>query len=140
METEQHPFQKMTNVHTPDPKWVPLTREQVAALPDRTPVRVEWNDTALEGLLHREGTDDSHLCLRYGNGRYQWTGRLVLVATLHVHPEDVPADPDADRIERMAKAIHDLGCDCGELCEDDSPEAYRAMARAALAAYREEKA
>lgn len=138
METEQHPFQKMTNVHTPDPKWVPLTPDQVAALPDRTPVRVEWNDTALEGLLHREGTDDSHLCLRYGNGRYQWTGRLVPGATLHVHPEDVPADPG--RVERMARAIHDEGCGMYHSWSDCSvKDIYRRQARAALAALRKEE-
>lgn len=143
---------EMVTVPTPDGDvavpngeggWSALTREQVGLLPDRTPVRVEWDATAIEGLLHRESTDDMSLCLRYGDGRYQWTGRLALVYAVYVHPEDVP-DPEYDRIERVASAMFYIrvgrGAESWDDTSDRTKRLYRNDARDIIALALEEQA
>lgn len=76
------------------PEWVKITPEQVALLPDRTPVRVEEGGVVTEGLLSREATNAIAIYLHYGNGGHQWAGYLGVV-TVHARPQDVP-DDDAD--------------------------------------------
>lgn len=123
-------------------EWVPLTEEQVAALPDRTPVRVEGCGVVVEGLLHREETRDGGVSL-HNSGSHWWVGSLPH-AVVHVHSEDVPADPNTDLVERMAKAAYEdryygdryYGWD--QLAES-SKDIYRQQARSAPAAVREEK-
>lgn len=85
---------------TPEPKWVALTPEQVAALPDRTPVRVEGCGVVVEGLFSREATRDGGVSL-HNSGSHQWIGNLPH-AVVHVHPEDVP---DYRQIARAFLAV-----------------------------------
>lgn len=129
---------------TPDPEWVALTREQVAALPDRTPVRVEWEGVVSEGLLCAVRHLPESVYLHYVGGDKWWVGNLTYV-TVYVHPDDVPADPDADLVERMAKAAYETRYSGTALTKWDSTsetlrDIHRRQARAALAVVRGEQA
>lgn len=88
------------------PEWVALTREQVAALPDRTPVRVEWEGVVSEGLLCAVRHLPESVYLHHVGDDKWWVGNLTYV-TVRVRPEDVP-DPDADLIERAAREIEEV--------------------------------
>lgn len=134
-------------------EWVPLTREQVALLPDRTPVRIEDNGMAIEGLLRREETDDRIVYLLHRDGGYRYAAGHLDHAVVHVHPEDVPADPDADLVERMAKAAFDAAEEVASNAPTGRPhhaewddadslskDVHRAAVRAALAVLRGEQA
>ena len=131
-------------------EWVALTEGQVAALPDRTPVRLEWGGVVTEGALHREGTgcDEVHL---HHSGSSWWAGDMP-DATVRVHPEDVP-DPDPDLVERAAKAAFDAAEEVASNAPTGRPhraewddadslskDVHRAAVRAVIALVRGEQA
>ena len=129
---------------TPEPKWVALTREQVAALPDRTPVRVEWGGVVSEGLFCAARHLPESVYLHHVGDDKWWVGNLTYV-TVYVHPDDVDADPDADLVERMAKAAYETRYSGTALTEWDSTsetlrDIHRRQARAVLAVVRGEQA
>lgn len=134
-----------------EPEWVALTEDQVALLPDRTPVRVEWDGVVTEGPLHRDRTRTGGVNLHHAGGIW-WVGNTPRV-TVYVHPEDVPDDPDADLIERAAKAAFDAAEEVASNAPTGRPrhaewddadslskDVHRAAARAALAVFRGEQA
>ena len=92
-------------------EWVEVDEGERADLPDGVRLRDEWT-----------------------KGRWEDTIRLF------VHRDDLP-DPDADPVERMAKAIFASNYPNlrWESTGEDTQEHYRKAARAALAAYREEE-
>lgn len=118
-----------------EPEWVSLTEEQVAALPDRTPVRIEWGGVATEGPLHREQSRGNEVALHHSGGTW-WTGNMPNV-TVWVHPEDVP-DPLADLIERAARTLSEMATLKWDTLSEDSRELYRDRARTVIALAREE--
>ena len=68
--------------------------------------------------------------------RHEWAlARGADSSRRFVHRDDLP-DPDADAVERMAKAIFESHNDRWEGWSEDVQEHYRDSARAALAAYR----
>lgn len=131
----------MLDATTPDattPEWVPLAPEQVALLPDRTSVRVEWGGVVTEGPLHREQTRGGEVSLYHSGSHGWWIGRLPNV-TVWVHPEDVP-DPLADLIERAARTLSEMATLKWDTLSEDSRELYRDRARTVLAVFRGEQA
>jgi hypothetical protein len=71
----------------------------------------------------------------YVSGRYQQTVQY------YVHPDDVPTDPDAGLVERVARVLFDRDADATGAPDKhfDLPvvrDAYRASARNALAVIR----
>lgn len=116
---------------TPEPQWIALTPEQVAALPDRAPVRVEFEGVSTEGPLHRERTRDDSIYLHYSAGIW-WAGPLPR-AVIHAHPDDVP-DPEADLIERAAREIEEVISTSARWSD------YQRAARAVIAMVRGEQA
>ena len=69
--------------------------------------------------------------------RQEWERGAPDGVRYFAHRDDLP-DPDADAVERMAKAIFESHNERWEDLADVLREHYRRAARAALAAYREE--
>lgn len=124
---------------TPEPEWVALTEEQVALLPDRALVRVECGGVVTEGALHRERTRIGGVNLHHSGG-YWWAGDMPDV-TVYARQQDVP-DPDADLIERAARAAYEATpfMLTWDEVNDRTRGPLRAAARAVIAMVRGEQA
>lgn len=118
-------------------EWVALTEGQVAALSDRTLVRVEWGGVATEGALHRDRTCNGSVNLHHSDA-FWWAGDTPRV-TVYVHPEDM-LDPDADLIEQAARAAYGDRHYLWDHLAESSKDVYRRQARAVLAVFRGEQA
>ena len=123
--------------HRPQsPQWQPIEPDQIRA-GMRIRMVVVWGDrlTTHTGVAHH--TDDEGDWVTEDDWRLTgWSGPI----TCEVDPATIP-DPDAELIEAIGKAIHDAdwGCD-DEWGKDGTEDAYRKLARAALAAIHESEA
>ena len=117
------------------PQWQPIERDQIRAgmLILATMTYLDRVTTYM-GVAHHTDED--------GDWRTERDWRLTGCedsTTYEVDPATIP-DPDADLIELIGKAIHDADEPGFEWGEDGTEDAYRRMARAALAVIRESEA
>ena len=116
------------------PQWQPSEHDQIRA-GMRIWVTSQWDDrvTFHVGVAHHQAG---------GSGVWLTEARWPLVGwgdstAYEVDPATIPADPDAELIEKIALAIRDADESTDEWGEDPSSEAYRKQARVALDAVRE---
>ena len=117
------------------PQWQPIEHDQIrAGMRIRATIQCGDRTTIHVGAAHHQAvgcwyTEDDGLLTG-------WSGPI----TYEVDPAPIP-DPDAELIEAIGKAIHDAdwGCD-DEWGKDGTEDAYRKLARAALAAIHESEA
>lgn len=119
-------------------EWVALTRDQVAALPDLTPVLVQRGAVVSEGLFYAVPRPSESVYLHHLDDK-RLVGNLTDV-TVYVHPD--VADPEVALIERAAKAVYESHYTGTFHTKWDSTneimrDIYRRQARVALAAFRE---
>ena len=119
----------------PGTQWQPIEHDQIkAGMRIRATVQCDDRATVHVGVArHRVGSDWST--------EQQWslTG-WSYPTTYEVDPSIILADPDAELIEKIGKAIHDADDPAyvwvDEWGEDPSAETYRKLARVALDAVR----
>ncbi len=117
---------------TQSPQWQPIELDQI-----RAGMRIRATTTYRGCVINRTGV--AHHTSHYGNWYTErnWTlTGWAAPTTYEVDPATIPADPDAELIEKISKAIDDAD----KLADEwGSADAYRKLARAALSVIRAEE-
>ena len=120
------------------PQWQPIERDQIrAGMRIRATATFDDCVTTRTGVAHHTNWR-GEWCAEGGRLLTGWTNQI----TYEVDPATIPPDPDADLIEKIAKAIYDAdfpGCEWEDTSEG-TRDVYRKPARVALAAIRESEA
>ena len=113
------------------PPWQPIERGQIKpGMRIRATTALSDCVNTRTGVAHH--TDDDGIWYTERN----WMLTRGGSTTYDVDPSTIPADPDAELIEKIGKAIHDVDESAYAWGEDPSAETYRKLARAALGAVR----
>ena len=123
--------------HRPQsPQWEPIELDQIKA-GMRIRATSVWDD---DRVITRTGV--AHCTDDHGDWRTECNGLLTgwtNPTTYEVDPATIPADPDVELIEAVAETLYRTDWP-SDMWDGLSVEAYREVARAALAAIRESEA
>lgn len=119
------------------PQWQPIEHDQIkAGMRIRATIASSDRTSTYTGVVHHIDEDGDWRTAR----GWKLTGWFN-PSTYEVDPSTIPADPDAELIEAIGKAIHDADFSCDDAWgEDGTEDAYRKLARAALNVIRESEA
>ena len=122
------------------PQWQPIEHDQLrVGMRIRVTVQCDDRATTHIGVAHYQGGSRFWLT----EGRWALTGwgdyPITYEVDLSTVPADPDADPDADLIEKIGETLYRTHWP-SDMWDGLSVEAYRKLARAALAAIRAEEA